>query len=165
MFGSKNFLELPLIVMDTALFNRKRMGLDEEHGLRLIKQLIKSITTFGGVLSINWHTRSLNPERNWDEFYISLIHLLSAENVWFASTNEVVDWFEMRRKVHFLNDPFDAQSTNVCLNSVNPDGLPKLQINYYIPKGKPFRPPALDSVVQKFISFPGGDFSETDPAV
>jgi peptidoglycan/xylan/chitin deacetylase (PgdA/CDA1 family) len=63
-----NIFELPLNVMDTAMFYPKRMNLSESSALQLCKKLIDNVKTYRGVLTINWHERSLSPERNWDSF-------------------------------------------------------------------------------------------------
>ena len=89
--------ELPLIVMDTALFYSKRMGLDNHEALNLCKSLIADMRIYGGAFTINWHTRSLGPERNWDDFYLELIRMLKKENVWFAKAKKAVTWFRKRR--------------------------------------------------------------------
>ena len=99
--GASNMLELPLTVMDTALFYRSRMGVSEAEALMMCKKLMNDIRTYGGVFTTNWHTRSLSPERNWDDFYIELLRILKAENVWFATAKQAVNWFKMRRSIRF----------------------------------------------------------------
>jgi hypothetical protein len=99
--GTTGLLELPLNIMDTALFYPARMGLSEEEALRSCRGLIDTMKKYGGALTINWHTRSLNPERNWDSFYLELLSLLKAHRVWFANARTVVEWFRGRRAIRF----------------------------------------------------------------
>jgi hypothetical protein len=99
--GTTRLLELPLNVMDTALFYRGRMGLSERGALASCGGLIDTMKKYGGALTINWHTRSLNPERNWDSFYLELLSRLKAHRVWFANARTVVEWFRGRRAIRF----------------------------------------------------------------
>jgi hypothetical protein len=99
--GATGLLELPLNIMDTALFYPARMGLSEEEALRSCRGLIDTMKKYGGALTINWHTRSLNPERNWDSFYLELLSWLKTHRVWFANARTVVEWFRGRRAIRF----------------------------------------------------------------
>jgi hypothetical protein len=99
--GTAGLLELPLNIMDSALFYRGRMGLSERDALTACGDLIDTMKKYGGALTINWHTRSLNPERNWDSFYLELLSLLKAHRVWFANARTVVEWFRGRRAIRF----------------------------------------------------------------
>ena len=60
-----HLLELPLHIMDTALFYPSYMNLSDEQAGAAMLPLIENVTRFGGVLTINWHDRSLGPERLW----------------------------------------------------------------------------------------------------
>lgn len=99
--GAKKLLELSLHIQDTALFYPDRMGLTDSEADELVNQLLKNTTMFGGVLAINWHQRSLGPERLWDDFYITLLEKLKALNVWFSTASDAVEWFNKRRAVFF----------------------------------------------------------------
>src|SRR4030095_7311430 len=70
----KTLLELPLHIMDTALFYRSYMNLSDDLARAAMLPLIENATRFGGVLTINWHDRSLGPERLWDDAYITLLY-------------------------------------------------------------------------------------------
>jgi len=99
--GTSRLLELPLNVMDSALFYPSRMGLPEAEALAACKTVVNAAADHGGVLTINWHTRSLQPERNWDSFYIELIEYLKNRRVWFATGSQVTSWFKARRSITF----------------------------------------------------------------
>ena len=100
-FGSTRLLELPLHVQDTALFLGGRMGLTQNQGIRLIEELIGKTRRTGGVLTANWHMRSLGPERLWEEPYRHLLGLAEAQAAWCAPAREVVEWFAKRRSAAF----------------------------------------------------------------
>lgn len=99
--GARDLLELPLHIQDSALFYRRRMGLKEAEALDLCRRLIESNQAHGGVLIVNWHHRSLAPERLWADFYRALISLVQQHRVWFGTGTDVVQWFKKRRMFEF----------------------------------------------------------------
>lgn len=100
--GTSTVFELPLNVQDTAMFYPGRMNLSETEAMAMCGELIADRKSHGGVFTINWHDRSLAPERNWDAAYLSLLDRLRGENSWFATGGEAVAWFERRRAVRFV---------------------------------------------------------------
>jgi hypothetical protein len=119
-----NVSELPLNIMDTALFYPDRMGLPEAEALDLCKGVIDDMKACGGVLTINWHTRSLRPERNWDSFYAELLDILKSERVWFATAKAAVDWFRARREIRFDAVEHTPDGVKVKLRTGGEKGLP-----------------------------------------
>jgi hypothetical protein len=99
--GATKLLELPLNIQDTALLFPGRMHLSEAEALVRCDRLIARTRRLGGVLTINWHDRSLAPERNWDEVYRDLLIKLRDNAPWFAQAREAVAWFRRRRSVVF----------------------------------------------------------------
>jgi hypothetical protein len=100
--GCERLVELPLSIMDTALFSRQRMGASYSEALARCAQIVAHAKRFGGTLVVNWHDRSLAPERLWGRFYRALIGEIARGNrVWFATAREVVEWFRWRRAIRF----------------------------------------------------------------
>ena len=97
----ERLLELPLSIMDSALFSEDRLGVDEEEATQLCDRIIAEARRFGGALVVNWHCRSLAPERLWGPFYLRLLAKLRAGRVWFATAGAAVEWFRWRRAVRF----------------------------------------------------------------
>jgi len=95
--GAEYLLELPLHIQDTALFYPGRMKLSESDALDCCTRLTQFVSLFGGALTINWHTRSLSPERLWGDFYARLLDQIQDYRVWFATAEQVIRWFRMRR--------------------------------------------------------------------
>lgn len=131
--GTSNIVELPLIVMDTALFYPRRMNLSEPQALQLCKRILEAMRTYGGVFTVNWHERSLAPERNWDEFYISLLQILRSETAWFATATQAVKWFEKRRAVQFDDVAVSQSKIRLSLKTEKKDDLPDLVIRIHQP--------------------------------
>jgi hypothetical protein len=98
-----HLLELPLTIMDTALFYPDRMGLDAQEGMRRCSRILGHALRFGGAVVVNWHDRSLAPERQWQRSYQELLSGVP-ESAWFATTGEAAEWFRWRRAIRFVVD-------------------------------------------------------------
>ncbi|MEQ1849965.1 MAG: hypothetical protein ABMA01_00085 [Chthoniobacteraceae bacterium] len=97
LVGTANLLELPMHIMDTALFYPSHMNLDPADADAVVDGLFKNATRFGGVMTINWHDRSVAPERLWGDFYIGMLGRLKMRGPWFAKGLDAVRWFKLRR--------------------------------------------------------------------
>jgi hypothetical protein len=106
-------LELPLHIMDTALLYPSYMNLSDKQATLAMLPLIENATRFGGVLTINWHDRSIGPERLWDDVYVNLLRDLRDRRVWFAKASEIVSWFRKRRAISFANVIHGGEKTRV----------------------------------------------------
>lgn len=125
-------LELPLHIMDTALFYPSYLNLSDDQARVAILPLIENVTTFGGVLTINWHDRSLGPERLWGDAYVTLLRDLRTRTPWFATAAQTVSWFRKRRAASFARITQDSDSVRVqaARASTNID-LPPLTLRVY----------------------------------
>src|SRR5256885_11186536 len=105
--GVKELFELPLHIMDTALFLPSRMNLSFKKANDMIRTLLADFNRFGGVLTVNWHDRSIAPERQWEDSYAELLDDLKKHGVWFATAHQAVSWFQNRRSATFqpITDP------------------------------------------------------------
>ncbi len=112
-FDVDHLLELPLHIMDTALFYPSYMNLSDEQAGAAMLPLIENATRFGGVLTINWHDRSLGPERLWGDAYVTLLRDLRARSPWFATAAQAVSWFRKRRATSFARVTQDSASIRV----------------------------------------------------
>jgi hypothetical protein len=101
MPGTSKVFELPLHAQDTAMLYTDRMGVSEAGAIELCGKLIEDVKDHGGALTVNWHDRSMSPERNWDSAYLAIMGMLRMEKTWFAKASETVAWFEKRRAVRF----------------------------------------------------------------
>ena len=103
--GASTLMELPFLIMDSAMFFSDRMGLTSRRALELCRLIIDEAKRFGGTVVINWHDRSLAPERLWNRSYRELLNEVeSAGDVWFATATEAVDWYRWRRSICFRSD-------------------------------------------------------------
>ena len=126
-FGTKCLLELPLHIMDTALFYPSHLHLSPEQATIRVDAMVNDMRQFGGALMVNWHDRSIAPERLWDDFYIRLVGKLEAAGAWFCTAGQAAAWFRRRRQVTFET----SKTEMVTAPSHCKHDLPGLRIRSY----------------------------------
>jgi hypothetical protein len=99
--GMQRLMELPMHIMDTALFYPSYLNLKPDEAWLRVKAMIMENRRFGGVLCFNWHDRSIAPERLWNEFYQEVLVELKSQAAWFATASQAIAWFQMRRSIKF----------------------------------------------------------------
>src|SRR2546422_9328224 len=87
--------------MDTALFFPCYLNVSAMEARKLVSAVIENAHRFGGVVTVNWHDRSIAPERVWDRVYVDLVDELRSRSPWFSTTRPAVSWFRRRRSVVF----------------------------------------------------------------
>jgi len=126
-------LELPMHVMDSALFYPGRQNLSARQAIPRVTTLIENAERYGGCLTLNWHDRSLSPERMWDQAYREVLRELKKRNPWFATAGDAVAWFRKRRSATFVKTRTESGETLVhCAADVAPD-LPGLILRSHKP--------------------------------
>src|SRR5256714_2102800 len=126
-FGTKRLLELPLHVMDTALFYPAHSNLAPKQAMMRVNDMVDDMRQFGGLLMVNWHDRSIAPERLWDESYAELVRKLESAGACFCTAAEAAQWFRRRREVTFGSNGGEA----ALASSRSEAGLPGLRIRSY----------------------------------
>jgi hypothetical protein len=151
--GSERLMELPMAIMDSALFFPMRMGLTGEQAIQRCRGIVSNARRDGGTLVINWHERSLSPERLWDRFYGELLEAVGNGNrVWFATAAEAVDWYRWRRSIRFGED---LSSGAVTIASAPREGTPMATVRIFRASD------ALEAAVEE-LRFNGREASEVD---
>lgn len=120
---ASRILELPLHVMDTALFYPDYLNLSAAEAEKRVGSIIDTVCQFGGVLTINWHDRSIAPERLWGQFYVLLIDKLKERGGWCTSAEKTVAWFQARRSVSFRRS---GQGVEVTVPDILRDSDPSI---------------------------------------
>ena len=131
--GTAGVFELPLHLQDTAMFYPGRMNLTEPQAMALCRRLVDNFKEHGGVFTINWHDRSLAPERNWDVAYKQLLGMLRMQRTWFATAKEAVAWFEMRRSLRFGPSGIAGGVPEVKMGPVGPAKGPPATLRVHRP--------------------------------
>jgi len=127
--NAEKLLELPLHVQDTALFSSGRMGLSQHDGIEKIDELLRWIRQGRGVTTVNWHLRSIGPERQWDKAFKHLLQLADDPRVWVASAQDVVQWFASRRLVQF--GEIDLDTGRSLVSSKGTETTPRIAVRLY----------------------------------
>jgi len=149
-FEVEQLMELPLHIMDTALFYPSHLGLKPSQARVLVDQLQDHVGQFGGCLTINWHDRSTAPERLWGATYGELLESLTTRGAWFATASQAVAWFRKRRAVVFEQDCAEAEVFHARLFDDNSDALPGLRLRIHnTPKSN-----NLGAQCKKYIDMP-----------
>jgi hypothetical protein len=125
----QRLMELPMSIMDTALFYPGRMGLAPHEALQICHRIVSNAKAHGGTLVMNWHGRSLAPERLWGSFYQNLrTEIGNGDRVWFTTAGNAVDWFRWRRSIRFASsaDLRDVTVTGAAAPSSIPAAVVKV---------------------------------------
>jgi hypothetical protein len=129
--SANQLLELPLHVMDTALFYPGYLNHSRQQAGILCAKLMDNAVQFGGAFTVNWHDRSLAPERLWGGSYRDLIQGLKDRDAWFATAGQAVEWFRKRRSAEFVTDPADPLVGGVKLAPSHGSSLPGLRLRIH----------------------------------
>ena len=127
--AASRLLELPLHVMDTALFFPGHLDLSPDGAVRRVEPIIRHAAQSGGCVTVNWHDRSIAPERQWGEFYVYLLAQLENSGAWFATASQAVAWFRRRRSAVF--DAGESGPVRVRITAEIGNDLPDLQLRFY----------------------------------
>lgn len=128
--GTESLLELPLHVMDTALFYPSYLHLTATEAGQLITRTVDQVVQLGGCVTFNWHDRSIAPERIWGQTYADAIHECRIRGAWISSASEVVEWFRCRRAISLEGFRSD-QAALTPLLSLRASDLPDLQLQLH----------------------------------
>ena len=132
---ASRILELPLHVMDTALFYPNRLDLSPREARKRVSSILDNAARLGGAVTINWHDRSIAPERLWDDFYVELLNDLETRGAWFATATQAVSWFRKRRSAVFEEVQFDSGALHVKVSTSGGDKLAGLRLRIHKPRG------------------------------
>jgi hypothetical protein len=134
--GAASLMELPLLVMDTALFYPDRRNLSNARAEQVVWRILDDAARFGGAVTVNWHDRSIAPERLWEDFYLNLLRELKTRGAWFPTASQAVSWFGKRRSAAFGAVSWEdgVVKFNVSANP-NP-GTPGLRVRVHKPRAE-----------------------------
>jgi hypothetical protein len=131
--GAKRLLALPLHVMDTALFYPAHLHLSPAEARRRVGDIIDHADRFGGTVTVNWHDRSIAPERLWARVYAQVVRDLKNRAAWFPTASQAVAWFRKRRSAVFESVGWNAGIVSAKVSVDAGDGLPGLRLRIHPP--------------------------------
>ena len=127
--NAERLLELPLHIMDTALFYPSHLHLSPEQAMARASEIVESAAQHGGCITVNWHDRSIAPERLWTGTYEALLKEFKGRGAWFATASQAVAWFRARRSVRFETN--GDGSVHAVLPDSSEQSLPGLMLRTY----------------------------------
>ena len=127
-------LELPMHVMDTALFYPSRLNLSPKQAWARLTSVLDDATGHGGVFTVNWHDRSIAPERLWGDFYVSLLDELTTRGAWFSTAAQAVSWFRKRRSAVFHKAVCEDGRFCATVTADGAANLPGLRLRFHQPR-------------------------------
>src|SRR6266571_976102 len=107
----------PLVTTTQLASAAEQLSHSAPWALNACSGLIHSMSLSGGALTVNWHTRSLSPERLWGDFYAKLLKEIQTFRVLFGTAREIVGWFRERRALRFDSVEFEENGVHVALSS------------------------------------------------
>ncbi len=128
---TNRLLELPMHVMDTALLYPDYLGLSPQQAKALLGQMIDTAVHYGGCLTINWHDRSIVPERLWGTLYRDIVQDLRSRDAWFPTAGQAIRWFRKRRSAVFETDSREPGAIRVQIAADHDDNLPGLRLRVH----------------------------------
>lgn len=123
----QRLLELPLHVMDTALFYPRYLNYTKSEAMKRVVEMVDVACQFGGVMTINWHDRSIAPERLWGECYRDVLVALQQTGAWRTSAGHTVSWFQNRRAVTFKRSEHGIEILQAKRDGTSCQNLPGLK--------------------------------------
>jgi hypothetical protein len=163
--AAKKLLELPLHVMDTALFYPNYLHLRQEEAEKLVWRLIDDVEQMGGALTINWHDRSIAPERLWEDFYRKLLGELRNRGAWLPTSRNAVAWFRSRRAavVESVRSTGGALKVQGRLDTA--ERVPGLKIRIHKPRAGSLSEPKASRKAGQFVDVPFAGTTELNFAI
>ncbi|HEY1793795.1 MAG TPA: hypothetical protein VGG34_12820 [Opitutaceae bacterium] len=163
--SAANLLELPLNIMDTALFYPSYLNLCPHDAQHRINSLIDETNRYGGVLTINWHDRSIFPERLWEPPYRTLLAEMKARGAWFATASMSVGWFRKRRSARIQVKQVGTKELKISCQLEAKDTLPGLRLRLHHPRRRQNAQVLSDESESRFIDFPFNTTTELKVAI
>jgi len=132
--GAASLVELPLHVMDTALFYPGRLNLSNASAEQVVGRILDDALRFGGAVTFNWHDRSIAPERLWDGFYLKLLRELKNRGAWFPTAAQAISWFGKRRSAAFGAVSWEEGLVKLTVSASPNSGTPGLRVRVHRPR-------------------------------
>jgi hypothetical protein len=116
------------------MFYPAYLGLSPSQAKTVLHRMADNVSRFGGCLTINWHDRSLAPERLWGDTYRDLLQDLAQRGGWLGPARQIVAWFRKRRSAVFEMGGTDPGAGRVGVGAERGGNLPGLRLRIHKPR-------------------------------
>lgn len=91
-----NLLEIPLVVMDVALFD---VATSVDDAWKYTKNLIDTVEEYNGIITFLWHNNVFDcPFRTkWGTLYEKILKYCYSKNAWMTSGEEIFNWWSREK--------------------------------------------------------------------
>jgi len=127
---ANRLMELPMHIMDTALFFNGYLDYSPKRAHEAVQEMVEHAVRFGGVLTFNWHDRSIAPERLWDETYVGFLNELRSRGAWITNAGQTVAWFRKRRRAK-IDESAVEKGEGIKEFGTSADKLPGLRLQIH----------------------------------
>lgn len=86
-------LEIPLHVMDTALFFGSEAVVTEAEAVRRVTRLLNNIERVHGCLTLNWHPHNIVRPAIWNTYRV-ILEEAHRRGAWGCSVEQLMNWWE-----------------------------------------------------------------------
>jgi hypothetical protein len=88
-------LEIPLHIMDSALFGENALEYNQETAISHSVQLMNEVQKFGGCLTLNFHPNYLNDQKYWNT-YRFILEEAHSRDAWGCSIGQLYNWWNKK---------------------------------------------------------------------
>lgn len=121
------FIELPLIIMDAAIWTW--LKLTEQTALQTISQIRDIIKQYHGLLTILWHQCTL--QMRGGRIYRDILEKIVEDDAYIGSGREIAEWWKARNKFQIK---IEQSINDIIIHCENPSGIEWLGIEILIDK-------------------------------
>jgi hypothetical protein len=116
-----SLLEIPPVIMDRTLREKRYMNLSPELARELCGDLLEEVASLHGVLTIIWHNSgvSVRPSEDaaWWRLYWSLVGESSRRGAKFMTLGEISSYYSVRQKTRVALKDAENGSWNIAIES------------------------------------------------
>jgi hypothetical protein len=116
-----SLLEIPPVIMDRTLRDRRYMNLSPELALKLCTELLEEVASLHGALTIIWHNSGISArpseDRAWWRVYWSLIRESSRRGAKFMTLGELFSYYSVRQKARVTLNGAEDGSWTIAIDS------------------------------------------------
>jgi hypothetical protein len=129
-----SLLEIPFVVMDGTLFQKRYLNLSFGEALEICKELIDVTHRYNGCFTIQWHSSlDREMERFWLDLYEKILEYASQFDTWFTDGKKLASWWNLRSLI-LLKSEFLSES-RMALSIDSPAHCEDFTLAVHIPKG------------------------------
>lgn len=130
-----SILEIPLIVVDGAFFQKKYLALSPHKAFQICREFVDIVHKYNGILTLLWHPYTMLIDRkgkeSWSDLYPKILTYSLHYNPWYTSGKRLTEWWNLRKKISIRKDSWRGSQITFRLHS--PSDYEGFSVRIYIP--------------------------------